>query len=448
MRADGQEEHLLTAFRRAAAHMQWYRLLLEEHGTRAEDVIDAASFSARCPTLTKQNTFDRFSLDQLASTTRISSLASVLTSSGHGGRFSFGLSTRSQAAASGGFIDQALDAAFQVKSRSTLAINCLPMGVGFSSECMTVATTSVREDMAVALVNAFGPSYDQILLVGDPLFMKRLTDYATAQSTRWDRHRVHVVLGEEIFGEHFRGYLAGCLGLQPERPERGHIISSFGVGELGLHLCYETAATIDLRRAAWKNPELARDLLGMARRGGALPAVLSFHPLRTFIEIARPDTAGYGYLIISMLDPELPIPLLRYQTGDIARLLDRDSVAETLHTHGIAVPENLPSALIALEGRTKEILPDGSHVGAYKDALYADPAVAKELTGAFRLIASESGIELHVQLVSTEPSTQSLEQRLVHAIPETIRPARTVTWPYPRFPYGMSVDYERKFRYY
>ena len=86
----------------------------------------------------------------------MSELAGVLTSSGHGGRFSFGLTTRKDAGEGASVIDYALDRAFAVESRPTLAINCLPMGVTFSSRAMTVATVSVREDMAVALVRAFG----------------------------------------------------------------------------------------------------------------------------------------------------------------------------------------------------------------------------------------------------------------------------------------------------
>ena len=72
------------------------------------------------------------------------------------------------------FIDAALDAAFAIRSRSTLTINCLPMGVVFASHRMTVATTSVREDMAIALVRTFGDHDQQIILVGDPLFMKKI----------------------------------------------------------------------------------------------------------------------------------------------------------------------------------------------------------------------------------------------------------------------------------
>ena len=40
-------------------------------------------------------------------------------------------------------------------------------------------------------------------------------------------------------------------------------MSSFGVGELGLHLCYETRATIALRRALVQHPAFARELLGI-----------------------------------------------------------------------------------------------------------------------------------------------------------------------------------------
>ena len=306
---------LLDALHAAARDFPWYRTLLREQGLDPADIADATAFSQRCPILTKANTFDRFPLDQLAATTPIASLAGVLTSSGHGGRFSFGLQTRAQVASGGRAIDAALDDAFGVATHTTLAVNCLPMGVGFSSDRMTVATTSVREDMAVALIKAFGPSYDQLVVVADPLFANQLLDHAGREGLDWRRHRVHVVLGEETFGERFRAYLSSCLGLDLDRPERGYVMSSFGVGELGLHLLFETPATIAVRRTLAEDPALAHDL-GMSD-GARLPVPMMFayHPSRTFLEIVEPNTEGYGRLAISMLDPALPIPLLRYQTG-------------------------------------------------------------------------------------------------------------------------------------
>ena len=138
------------------------------------------------------------------------------------------------------------------------------------------------------LVRAFGGHYDQILLVGDPLFLKKLTDRARNEGVDWSRYRINVVIGEEIFGEHFRTYLATCLGLDVDRPQNGYIMSSFGVGELGLHLCYETPATIAVHRAASTDQELARELLA-AGDGATPPMIFAFNPLRPRRTRSRPS---------------------------------------------------------------------------------------------------------------------------------------------------------------
>jgi phenylacetate-CoA ligase len=268
----------------------------------------------------------------------------------------------------------------------------------------------------VALVKAFGVDYDQIVLIGDPLFMKRLTDYALEQGLDWRRYRMNAVLGEETFGEHFRHYLERTLGLEPERPGGGHIMSSFGVGELGLHLCYETAATARLVRSS--------------RATGWQPMILAYNPERTFIEVLEPDAEGYGKLTISMLDPSRQVPLLRYQTGDVARLLDGDS------------------PMLALRGRVREALPNGSQVGLYKDVLYANHALARHFSGATRLIFSGDGFTMHVQLARGAKPAPELEQGLLQEVPAALRPTRLELWPYADFPFGMGLDYERKFQHY
>jgi phenylacetate-CoA ligase len=438
-------ETLLTAFRRAASSVPAYRQLLDEHGVEPCAVVDRRTFAALCPVLTKANTFDRFAIDQLCAEGAIHDLAGVLTSSGHGGRFSFGLSTRQQHAESASMIDDALDHAFNVRSRRTLVINCLPMGVVFSSEATTVATTSVREDMATALLTTFGSHYEQVLIVSDPLFLRRLIDYGDEKGVQWGDYRLGVVLGEEIFGEHFRTYVAGRLGLDLDRPEAGYIMSSFGVGELGLHLCYETPATIAVRRAALQDPELARDLFGEC---DVLPMVLAYDERRTLIESLDIDQAGYGRMTISMLDSSLPIPLLRYQTGDMVRLLDPSRVIIELFRRGVRVRGPLPP-MLALAGREKERLPNRSYVGTYKDALYADSRIADRLTGAFRVTPLETGFVLvHVQLAPGASVGPEFGDRVRAALGIPAFAGQVVVSKYEEFPYGMGLDYERKFAYY
>jgi phenylacetate-CoA ligase len=438
-------QRLVDTFHQVAARMPWYRALLAEAGVSPAEVRTAEDVTRRCPRLTKQNTFERFSLRELAAGTPITSLASVLTSSGHGGRFSFGLTTRAMEAFGAEAIDAALDDAFAVRSRSTLAVNCLPMGVTFGSRCMTVATTSVREDMAAALVESFGPEFAQVLLVADPLFLKRLTDHARHRGLDWRRHHLQVVVGEEVFGERFRTYMAHRLGLALDLEDGSWLMSSMGVGELGLHLFYETRSTVALRRRAASDVSFAHDLLGPGGHAHGTPMCFTYDARRVFVEVVQPDADGFGRLLVSLLDPDLPIPLLRYETGDVARLLDAGDVRNLLATHGLTLPGPVPEPLIMLRGRVREVLPNGSHVTVYKDAIYADEHTADSLTGAVRLTGDARGVTMHVQLASGVHPRPAVADALREALPAAARPAGIEVWPYAAFPFGMTLDYERKF---
>ena len=112
-------ERLHAAFQRAASSVPAYRRLLQEHDVDASAIVDCETF-ARCPILTKANTFDRFEIDQLCAEGAMADLAEVLTSSGHGGRFSFGLSTRRQKAEGPATIDS-LNGSFKRPSRLGVA---------------------------------------------------------------------------------------------------------------------------------------------------------------------------------------------------------------------------------------------------------------------------------------------------------------------------------------
>jgi phenylacetate-CoA ligase len=443
----GSTEAVLAAFRRAASESPAYRTLLEEQGVSAGEVVDLVSFMHRAPLLSKDNTFGRFPMHELVTPGVVDQLSSVLTSSGHGGQFSFGIGTRRQAAGVAPWFDDALDAAFQVKSRRTLAINCLPMGVGIASDCMAVATVSVREDMAVALVKTFGQYFDQVLIISDPLFLPCLLAHAEAQGVDWTRYAVKVVIGEEFFGEHFRGYVGMRLGYSPQALKDGVIRSSFGTAELGLHLLYETPTTIALRRAAVADRSLASALWGNVPDTSPVPMLLTFDAGRVFVEVDDPDADGFGALTVTTLDAQVPIPLPRYQPGDLAALLDYDSVS-TLALGCELQPLDVPHHLVALRGRRKELMPNGCHVGIYREAIFASPEVASFLTGALRVQVEDDAMTLHVQLMLGRSDNGTVAEAVANAVATSCRPAQVRLWSYETFPFGMGLDYERKFRYY
>lgn len=438
----------MRAFARAAQYSPAYRTLLAELQIEPTRIRTVKDFVQYCPITEKANTFKRFSVAELiAGDVPPEQLASVLTSSGHGNNgFALGLSTRRQAADTPFMIDLGLEMAFGVDQRRTLLINCLPMGVTFQSEAVCVANVSVREDMACAIVEQAGELFEQIILCGDPLFLKRLCDYSQMRGIDWSRYRMHAILGEETFTESFRDYLAQVLHLNPDSKNSGLIGSSMGVGELGLNLFSETRETIAVRRACQRNPELLNRLTGNAAAGQIIPTLMVFNPMRSFVEIVNPDSQGLGDLLVSVLDIATPIPLLRYKTGDRARLLPVTWLREQMRQHGITL--DLPSLpMLALYGRSKDYLPDGRHLDFFKDALYRDPAIAEHVSGAFRLTRLGENLLWEVQLrcadgSNTEQVAGQLQRQIAGHGRYTVK-----CYSYADFPHGKTLDYERKFVY-
>ncbi|AJP48800.1 hypothetical protein PG1C_10875 [Rugosibacter aromaticivorans] len=470
------EKRLLAVFRHAATHSPAYQALLAEVGIKISDIQTPHDVLTRCPVLNKANTFQRFDARQLlCDRLPATALASVLTSSGHGGGgFALGLVSRRQARRAAGLIDLGLDLAFDIDKRRSLLVNCLPMGVAFTSDAVCVANVSVREDMACAVIQQAGALFEQIILCGDPLFLKRLCDYSQDIGLDWHRHRVHVIIGEETFSETFRDYLAQVLGIRPDDPASGLIGSSMGMGELGLNLFNETRETVALRRACIRHPALLKRLTGIdlaasqvdfpglaphslqsdskLRGVSPAPTFLVYNPLRTVVEIASPDANGAGDLLITMLDPQAPIPLIRYATGDRMQRILPEALARALSESGLTLP--LPSLpIVALHGRTKDVLPGGAHIDLFKAALYHYPALAREMSGAHRLSLAEGGVRWEVQGGKDRPLNQDQAQAMAATLYDILapqlpgQPLDVDVHAYDAFPHGKTIDYERKFTY-
>jgi phenylacetate-CoA ligase len=441
---------LLPAFRRAAKHSPAYAKLLKEAGVDAASIKGIHDFISRCPVLDKTNTFMRFDIDQLlCSNVKEEDLASVLTSSGHGGGgFALGLSTRQQQRHSTNLIDLGLEMAFDIDSKRTLMINCLPMGVTFNSNVACVANVSVREDMACALVKQAGNLFQQIILCGDPLFLKRLCDYSEDVGVDWGRHRIHVIVGEETFTETFRDYLASVLHIKIDKTGSGLIGSSMGVGELGLNLFNETRETVALRRACIANPTQLQRLTGVDLTVSPVPTFLSFNPLRTFVEVINADVQSVGDLVVTVMDEAAPLPLMRYRTGDRAQLLPQLALQEiTGAVPGLKLPS---TPIIALHGRAKDRLPGGGHVDLFKEAIYSFPDLARDLSGAHRISVDGVAVHWDVQAVrGADADLVSIGARLHDALAPRLpsRPLSVTVSDYDAFPFGKTIDYERKFLY-
>ena len=440
----------LEAFRRVARTVPAYAQALGAANVDPRTVDSIAAFVASAPLLDKHNTFGAHPIAALCVDGNLDGLRSLLTSSGHSGVFSFGVNTRENVLRSARSIDTVLQYLFNVDERRTLFINCLPMGVKVHTNATVLAETSVRADMVYAVVKKFAAEFDQIVMVGEGSFIKKIVeDGAELHGIDWHTLTTHVVTGEEGIAENYRTYLAGLLGISDiDNPADKLIMSSMGVAELDVNIFHETREAVRIRRLAHKDPALRRSLFGDQAR--CCPMFFVRYPSRCFVETIDVG-AGHEELVISMLSPEMKLPLLRYRAGDFGRLLSYAQVVTTLGAHGFDVVPDLKLPFLAVYGRGQALAHNGGQIfpEAIKEALYAHHDLAASVTGNLRLWDDNGVARLDLQLREGYTSVPAAGDRLMSAIGEysNTLPDVIAFHPHAAFPYNMSVDWERKFAY-
>jgi len=436
---------VLESFQRAASRVPAYRKMLEESGIQPATIKSLEDF-ARLPVLEKRHTFQRFPIEELCLDGKLGQLGSVLTSSGHSGIFAFGLTDAEAMPATIQWVDDLLDILFAVRSRRTLLVNCLPMGVKVHTQACTLAETSVRPDMAVGLVKAFGQHFEQFILVGEAAFIKQVLEQGAKAGIDWRGLLVHVIVGEEPLAENARKYLDGILGNDLRQPEKGVVVSSMGVAELGLNLFSEVppmGPLILLRRTLHENAALRHSVLGA---GEFVPSLFTYDPQRVFVEF---DLAGR--LILTTLDPRTRVPLIRYATGDRGSFL-RVPAADRSTIEAAGIPAELLEMLpiVAIRGRGDHALAGAVPVypEEVKEGIYHDSTLVPSITANFRLVSGPERVRIRLQLSPGIVPSAEMEKQFSAAISRYVHAPFEVTCErYETFGSGMTLDYERKFQY-
>jgi len=443
------ERRALAVFHRAARRVPAYRRLLDEHGVDPASVRTIEDFKARVPITDKRSVFSEHELSEVCLDAELDDFSLFYSSSGHSGTFSFGGETKRQLRRAERMVEFFLEATFGALSRKTLVINCLSSGVKVPTGRIPRAETSVRSDVVLALVEKFRRELDQFILIGESLFLKKVAEEGVARGIPWHEMTTHVVTGGEFIAENYRSYLAALLGVDFDDPQSGLILVSMGISEVATSLLREEPATALIRRAACQDDRLRERLFGSTH--GACQCLMAYLPTDVYLETV-PGRDGLPHLVVTTLDPLRKIPLVRYETGDVAELLSYERLAQTLNElgYGQLVPEwKLP--LAAVSGRAEWLeLPGGGRVSPsdVKEALFADPAVAWWVTGRFQLRLCAARPRVVVQLKRRECAREGLAARLSTLIAEhTGHRLDVAVVPCDEFGTGLELDYERKPRY-
>jgi phenylacetate-coenzyme A ligase PaaK-like adenylate-forming protein len=444
-----RERGAIRAFRRAARRQRVYREILRRLSLKPESVRTPADFRKLVPVVRKREIFGGAGLSGFLDPSPSRPLRTLYLSSGFTRAFAFGALSGRDLRRAGFFLEEILFRLYGIGGRRLLLVNCLPLGTEIPVTRFPQAKTGLRSDIVVEVLGRAAADSSSVVLIGEPLFLKRVAEEASAAGVDWGRLRLWIFTGSEYVSEYWRAYLQSLLGLEPDRPERGGIYFTYGLTELGVAVGFETAPLAALRREL--TAERERTGTGAGR---SCPPFLHYLPRQYFLETAAgPD--GGTELVVTALEKGRLIPLVRYGTGDEAELYSPAEITRLLARFGLEkmkpVIRGLPA--VALHGRRLSVgLPDGRMLSAneVKDVLFRDRTLARAVSGNFRIERGAGGAatRLLVQLVPDRAVEPDLAGRLEESLAREGADGLPVElFAFRDFPFGFEHEYERKNRY-
>lgn len=376
---------------------------------------------------------DKAFIAQAIHTVPLFKVRSIVPSSGSTGMdFSYGLFSDADMKKSLLVIEAFLQHRFSTKKKKTLILNLLPGALSLCSTSATVASIGVRMDTAVSVIQSLGSSFEQIILVGEPLFIKNLIEYGVQHAVSWEYLPLFIMIGGEWVSESYRAYIEGIVGCR-------RVFSSMGMAELGLHYFYETDETILLRNLLYQDRTLLKTIFGDT---DFCPMLFAFDESKIIVEtIMEPDNSLEA-ILLTTVDPDRILPLLRCRCGDRGRIVSMEKVNHSLMAAGYrSIGQDKGSALLAHFGRGVQV--QGLYVEEVKERLYAAFEVASVSTGNFLIQSAGGGVYLKIQMKEDCGITRTVEQACLSAFRGLSVEAELC--PFELFPY--PLDYERKVHY-
>jgi phenylacetate-CoA ligase len=167
------------------------------------------------------------------------------------------------------------------------------------------------------VVQALGPEFEQVVLLGYPPFIKDVVDTGIAQGVRWPDYRIKMVFAGEVFSEEWRSLVCERVGAVDPAYETASLYGTADAGVLG----NETPLSISIRRFLASKPDVARELFGESR----LPTLVQYDSFSRYFEVDN------GTLLFS---GDNGIPLVRYHIADSGGVISFERMLEFARDRG------------------------------------------------------------------------------------------------------------------
>ncbi len=312
------QSRAVALFHSVAADVPAYRAFLRDHAIEATSVQTFDDFQ-RLPLVDKRTYLYKHPLAALCRGGKLEACDMVAVSSGSTGQPTFWPRFVSDELPVARRFEQAFFDSFRADSRSTLAVVCFALGTWVggmytAQSCrhlatrgypITVITPGNNKTEILRVVRELGRSFEQVVLLGYPPFLKDVVDTGLAEGVDWSSLHVKLVTAGEVFSEEWRTLVSQRLGSDEPMLD---LVSLYGTADAGV-LGNETPLSICIRRFLAERPDAARALFGESR----LPTLVQYDPRSRFFE------AIDGTLLFS---GDNGIPLVRYHIADSGGLVD------------------------------------------------------------------------------------------------------------------------------
>lgn len=338
-----------TAMRVAEAALtrtRAYPAYLESMGSTVTAVKGMSDF-ASLPVIDKRGYIDRYSLQDLCLDGRFTTAYTIERSSGHSGGSYYWLRLPEEDALFPQYLEHAFVQFYGMDKKSTLVLITLALGTWTSGEKMAQALRQVAasgkypltvmapgtdlEDI-LDIVADLAPSFDQLVIVGYPPFIKTVVDEGCRRGIDWTSFGVKLGLGGEGYSEQWREHMASLVGADAKRDLLA-VSGGYGAADVGMSIGREYPVTVMIRKLCVEDPALASSLFSDGRGNhGSLPSVLQYNPANCYLEEVG------GELVFTVLSG---IPVVRYNIHDSGGVATFDATMATLREHGYDVLAHL-----------------------------------------------------------------------------------------------------------
>ncbi|HEX5690007.1 MAG TPA: hypothetical protein VFX76_08390, partial [Roseiflexaceae bacterium] len=174
-----------------------------------------------------------------------------------------------------------------------------------------------NKDEIFRVIEALGPQFEQVVLLGYPPFLKDVVDTGRARGLDWASYHIKLVMAGEVFSEEWRALVGERMGGADINRDSA---SLYGTADAGV-LANETPLSVCIRRFLAAHPDAAQALFGESR----LPTLAQYDPLSRLFEVHE------GTLLFS---GDNGIPLIRYHIADNGGLIGYDDMLRFLAEWG------------------------------------------------------------------------------------------------------------------